>query len=352
MLLSFGSKSILGLDIGSGYIKAAQIKEAKGAYELEVFDMLSIPPSVIVDESIADSAKLIEAIKELVRNVKVKTKDVAIAMSGHSSVIIKKITLPKMTEEELTESIKFEAEQYVPFGIEDVNLDFQIIGPSEEEGQIEVVLVAVKKELINEYVGIVKSAGLNPVIIDVGAFTLENMYEVNYSIEEDSSIALVDIGASSTTMNILKNGVSALTRDSSVGSKLHTETLMREFQIPFETAEKLKRLEKVENISLERAEIVLNEASEEIVMEITRSLDFFSDSPDIDSIDEIVVGGGGAMVKGFVDMLAERTGLSVSLVNPFSKISISKKLNESFVKSIAPIAGVAVGLALRRLGDR
>src|SRR5512147_2351110 len=179
----FGGKDSIGLDIGSSYIKAVKLKESKGGYELELFHLHPLPPELIVDGSIIDSLRLVEALKEMVKAAGIKTKNVVISISGHSSVIIKRISLPEMTEEELSESIKFEAEQYVPFDIEDVNLDFQIIGPKDEPGQMDVILVAVKKDIINEYIAVVREAGFNCQVVDVNSFALENIYEVNYEIE-------------------------------------------------------------------------------------------------------------------------------------------------------------------------
>ncbi len=175
----FGSKDIIGLDIGSRYIKAVQLKEVKTGYQLERFGIISLLPELIVDGSVLDSPRVVEAIRGLISENNIKVKNTAIAVSGHSSVIIKRIALQPMTEEELSESIKFEAEQYVPFDIEDVNLDFQILGQREEQDQMDVLIVAVKKDKINEYVSVVFEAGLNPVVVDVDAFALENLHEIN-----------------------------------------------------------------------------------------------------------------------------------------------------------------------------
>src|SRR4030067_2977171 len=200
-----------------------------GGYELELFHVHPLPPELIVDGSIIDSLRLVDSLKEMNKTAGIKAQNAAISISGHSSVIIKRISLPEMSEEELSESIKFEAEQYVPFDIEDVNLDFQILGPKEEAGQMDVIIVAVKKEGIKEYISVVKEAGLNPIIVDVNHFALENMYEINYEIESNKNVAIVNVGASTINMNILKGGISVFTRDSAVGSNLHTEALQREF---------------------------------------------------------------------------------------------------------------------------
>ncbi len=348
----FGGKDSIGLDIGSSYVKVVKLKEAKGSYELELFHMQPLPPELIVDGSIIDSLRLTDSLKEILRASGVKTKNATVSISGHSSVIIKRISLPEMTEEELSESIKFEAEQYVPFDIEDVNLDFQIIGPKEEPGQMDVILVAVKKDIINEYVSVVREAGLNPIIVDIGSFALENMYGINYEVEPDKNIALLNIGASTINMIILKNGISVFTRDSSLGSNLHTESLQREFNISYENAEKLKRGESVENISSADAQAVIETASEEILNEITRSFDYYRSTTVHEDISEVILSGGCSLIPNFASMIAERSGIETRLAEPFRNIKIPRKFDMSFREDTAPIFAVAVGLALRKQGDR
>jgi type IV pilus assembly protein PilM len=343
----FGRKSSIGLDIGSGYLKVVQLKDTKGGYELELFDMLPLPPELIVDGSIIDSLRLIDSLKELLKKAKIKTKDAVISIAGHSSVIIKRVSLPEMSEEELSESIKFEAEQYIPFDIEDVNLDFQILGPKEEAGQMDVMLVAVKKDIINEYLSVVKEAGLNPLIVDVNSFALENIYEVNYEIEPDKNIAIVNIGASTINMNILKGGISVFTRDSAVGSNLHTEALQREFNLTYETAERLKKGEAVENVSPQDAFSVMDLASEEIIGEVNRSLEYFHED-----INEVILSGGCALVKDFPKLLAEKIGIEVKVMEPLKNIKIPKRFDITYIEEMVPMAVVAAGLALRRPGDR
>ncbi len=343
----FGRKSSIGLDIGSGYLKVVQLKDTKGGYELELFDMLPLPPELIVDGSIIDSLRLIDSLKELVKKAKIKTKDAVISIAGHSSVIIKRVSLPEMSEEELSESIKFEAEQYIPFDIEDVNLDFQILGPKEEAGQMDVMLVAVKKDIINEYLSVVKEAGLNPLIVDVNSFALENIYEINYEIEPDKNIAIVNIGTSTINMNILKGGISVFTRDSAVGSNLHTEALQREFNLTYETAERLKKGETIENVPPQDALSVMDLASEEIIGEVKRSLEYFHED-----INEVILSGGCALVKDFPKLLAEKIGIEVKVMEPLKNIKIPKRFDITYIEEMVPMAVVAAGLALRRPGDR
>jgi type IV pilus assembly protein PilM len=345
-------KGTIGLDIGSSFIKVVQLKDIKGGYELELFDMLPLPPEIIVDGSIIDSFRLIDSLKELIRKAKIKTKNAVIGIAGHSSVIIKRISLPEMSEEELSESIKFEAEQYVPFNIEDVNLDFQILGPKDEPGQMDVILVAVKKDIINEYVSAVREAVLNPVIVDVNPFALENMYEINYEIEPEKNVAIVNIGASTINMNVLKGGISVFTRDSAVGSNLHTEAIQREFNLTYENAERLKRGEPIENVAPEDAFSVIESASEEIIGDVNRSFEFYRSTELHQDIHEVILSGGCALIKDFPKLFSDKIGIETKDIEPFKNIKVPKRFNLTYIEEIAPIAAVATGLALRRPGDR
>jgi type IV pilus assembly protein PilM len=348
----FGAKGIVGLDIGSSYLKAVQLRETRSGYELELFDVAAISPELIVEGSIIDAIRLTESLRELVRNSKMKAKDAVISISGHSSVIIKRIALPEMSEEELGESIKFEAEQYVPFDIEDVNLDFQILGPKDEPGQMDVILVAVKKDVINEYVSVVKEAGLNAVVVDVDAFALENMYGINYEVEAGKNVALVNIGASTMNMNILKAGISMFTRDSSIGSNIHTDALQKEFNITYEEAERLKRGEALERVRPDEAASLIVNASSEIFSEVSRSLEYFKSSTLHAEVQEVILSGGCALIRDFPNQLSRKIGIPVTVAAPFKNIVIPRKLDATFVEEQSPIAAVAVGLAMRRPGDR
>ncbi len=348
----FSGKGTIGLDIGSSYIKAIQLNETRSGYELALFDMMPISPELIVESSIIDAIRLTESLKELIKKAKIKAKSAVISISGHSSVIIKRISLPEMSEEELSESIKFEAEQYVPFDIEDVNLDFQILGPKEEPGQMDVILVAVKKDVINDYVSVVKEAGLAAVVVDVDAFALENMYGINYEIEAGRNVALVNIGASTMNMNILRGGVSVFTRDSSIGSNMHTDALQKEFNVTHEEAERLKRGEAVEKVKSEDAYSLIVTVSNDIFSEVSRSIDYFRSSALQAEVNEVILSGGCALIKDFPDLLSEKIGIEVRVAAPFKNIVIPKKFDAAFIEEMAPIAAVAVGLATRRPGDR
>ncbi|MEW6599593.1 MAG: type IV pilus assembly protein PilM [Nitrospirota bacterium] len=348
----FSAKDIIGLDIGSKHIKVVQLKEIKGSHRLERLGIATLQPELIVDGSVLDSTRVVDAIKELLSNTGIKAKDVTLSVSGHSSVIIKRVSLPQMTEEELDEQIRFEAEQYIPFDIEDVSLDFQILGPAEEENMMDVLIVAVKKDKISEYVTVVKDAGLNPVVVDVDAFALENMYELNYEIKEGENVALVNVGASMININILKGGISVFTRDSSVGGNLLTEALQREFTISYANAEKIIHGEAVEGISPDDIKAVLNRAFEDIINEISRSFDYFRDTTNYENVDQIILSGGVALTTDFAQSLSERIGVPVAIAEPFKNITVPDSFDQEYLNKVSPIVSVAVGLAIRRVGDK
>jgi len=342
---------IIGLDIGSKAVKVAQIVEHGKDFTLVKFGLKELNPEVIVDGTVMDQGQVVSAITDLLQELDIKSKDVVIGVSGHS-VIVKRISLPDMSEDELTESISWEAQQYIPFAIEDVNLDFQILGPTPKEGAntMDVVLVAAKKDKINDYVSLVTGAGLNPVVMDVDAFALENMYEMNYEMEPGAVEALINIGAAVMNINILKDGLSAFTRDSSVGGNLYTEALQKEFGVGSETAEAVKRGEDAQGVTFDQAQPVFEAVSEDIVSEAGRSIDFFRATTGIESVDRVILCGGGAMMKGLVELFSERLDTKVELANPFRKITIDPKVDEELVNRVAPAASVVVGLALRRAG--
>ena len=346
----FGGKTLFGLDIGSSCIKAVQLKEKRGGYELEFFETVQLPPELIVDGSIIDSIRLAEALKQLIKKARIKTRNVAIGLAGHASVIIKRISLPEMSEEELAESIKFEAEQYVPFDIEDVNVDFQILGPR-KDGQMDVILAAVKKEVVNEYVSVVREAGLTPVVVDVDAFALSNMHEINYDIEPGVNVALVNVGANTINLNVVKNGISVFTRDSAMGVSGVGEALRKEFHLPSEESEKLQRGEPAGDTSTESAQEVMMGAYEEIAGEVARSLEYFREAVH-EEAGKVILSGGGALIRDFPKVLAEKTGLVVDLAEPFRNITLPKRYDNAETLELAPIAAVAAGLALRRAEDK
>ncbi|MBI1824324.1 MAG: type IV pilus assembly protein PilM [Nitrospirae bacterium] len=347
-------KSLVGLDIGSGGIKLLQLKEKRKSFSLEKLGFATLDPELIVDGTVMDAGRVVETLKALIDDQKLKVKEVAIAVSGHS-VIVKKITVPAMTEDELEESIKWEAEQYIPFDINDVNIDSFILGPAEAvdgKEQISVLLVAVKKDKLAEYTNLVQQAGLTPVVVDVDAFTIENIFEFNYGLDNGIT-ALVNIGAGVMNINILKNGAFTFTRDISIGGNKYTETLQRELNLSFEEAEKLKKGEVVEGANPEALANVIDNINGEVATEIQRTFDYFKNTSNQEQIDRIFLSGGGSKLKGLVAYLNEKLSLPVEIVNPFKNIEINPKMfSPDYIQEVGPMMAVVMGLAMRRVGDR
>lgn len=349
------NNQLVGLDIGSGSVKLLQIKEGRRGYKLEKFGIKTIDPELIVDGTVMDAGRVVEAIKELLVEQKVKTKDVAISISGHS-VIVKKITLPVMVEDELEESIRWEAEQYIPFDISDVNIDFHILGVpegGEAQDQMNVLLVAAKKDKLAEYTGLVTEAGLNPVVVDIDAFTLENMFGTNYDVREGEVIALINIGASMMNINILKGGTFAFTRDIPIGGDKYTEATQREFNISYEQAEQLKRGETGEGIDSAALLNVFHTLNGEVANEALRSIEYYKSTSTNEHIEKVYISGGTAKIPDLGTHLAERLGIAVELIDPFQRLDVDpKEFDPEYLKEVAPMAAVAVGLAIRKAGDR
>jgi type IV pilus assembly protein PilM len=349
------AKSLVGLDIGSSAVKAVELKPAGKGYKVSAFGSEAIPPDSIVDGAIIDGAAVADAIRRLFDGRKIQTKDVAASLSGNA-VIVKKISLPVTTEAELTESIYWEAEQYIPFDIQDVNLDYQVLDPGDAgngKSTMDVLLVAAKKERIADYTGVIAQAGRTAVVVDVDAFALQNAYEVNYGIEAGQVVVLLNAGASAMNINILQGDQSVFTRDISIGGNAYTEALQKELNLPFEQADQLKRGEAVDGMTFEDARPVLRAVSENVMLEIQKTFDFFKATAASDRIDRIVVSGGASKAEGFLEMLTERFEAPVELFDPFKKVGFdSKRFKVEAVGDMAPTVAVAVGLALRRAADR
>ncbi len=347
-----GKKHLVGLDIGSSSIKLLELKPSRGGYQLVHFGHAPLHGEAIVEGALMDAAAISDTIRSLVAAHKVKTKEVATSISGHS-VIIKKISLPAMTDRELAEQIRWEAEQYIPFDINDVNLDFQVLDRGGAGGQMEVILVAAKKNMITDYSAVVAEAGLVPAVVDVDSFALSNMFEVNYPDQRDRTVALINIGASVMNLNVVKKGMSTFTRDVSLGGKQFTEELQKQFGLTAEDAERAKTGKSVDGVSREDVLVALQQVAGTIAGEVSRSLDFFASTAPEERISKILLSGGAARTPGLTEVIAERTGLPVETANPFKKIAYDPKVfDPEQIEYMAPSAAVAVGLALRKANER
>jgi type IV pilus assembly protein PilM len=352
-----GSNNAIGLDIGSSFIKVLELVSTKGKWSLVKFGMKKLPPEAVVDGQLMNSNVIVDSIRELMIEEKIKTKEVVTSVSGHS-VIIKKINLPLMSRSELEESIQWEAEQYIPFDINDVNIDVQILDPAgDASGQMEVLLVAAKKDMINDYTAIVQEAGLSPVVMDVDSFAIENAFELNYDVAPDDTVVLVNIGASLININILRGGMTTFTRDITLGGNQYTEEIQKQLNVSYEEAEALKIggdiIRDAQAVVPEEVETIIRQVSMNVATEIQRSLDFYAATAAEDEIRGIFISGGTARVPGLARAIQEKTGLSVELINAFRRIEIDDKaFNVDFLTEVGSMASVAVGLAMRRSDDQ
>lgn len=353
-MLFSSKKDLIGIDVGSSSVKLVRLRESRGNYQLVNIGVLPLAPETIVDNTIMDSNSIVEAIKNLVISMKVKGKRVSTSVSGHS-VIIRKIMLSIMTEEELEASIQWEAEQYIPFDLSEVNIDFQIIGPdAKDPSQMNVMLVAAKKEYVDDYVSVFVEAGLEPVVMDIDCFAVENAFDVNYGFVEGEVVALVDLGASAINVNVLKGDVSLFTRDIQAGGNLIREELQKRLSLSSEEAERAKLgARNVLDVDPEAIDDVLTDAIQNLVQEVQRSLDFFSATSGDDKISKIYLTGGVSKSRHVCEALETALGTPTEVLDPFRNISTSEKeFDPEYLEALGPMFSVATGLAMRKVGDK
>jgi type IV pilus assembly protein PilM len=296
-----------------------------------------------------DSSLVVEALSHLIAENTIKNPSFGVSLSGHS-VIIKRIPLPAMSEAELAESIQWEAEQYIPFDINDVNLDYVVLDSSGEDS-MDVLLVAVKKDRVVDFTSVVIQSGKQPALVDVDVFALQNAYEINYGVPEEA-VALVNIGASVMNINILHHGISVFWRDVAFGGNQYTEAIQRELNLPREDAERLKIGERVGEHSVQSILSILNSVSEDLAAELQKTVDFFMATSTVDKLDKLVLAGGAAQVLNLNDVLKERFQLPIEVMNPFRNIRYSESdFDPEWINRNAPAMSIAVGLAVRAVGD-
>lgn len=346
--MPFFSKSdlVVGVDIGSHAIKVCQFKQSGKGYSILALGSVVLPEGAVDDGTLNEPEIVGEAISNLFKNLKIKNRKVGFSISGYS-VIVKKVNLAVMEETELEKHIMEEAEQYIPFDIEDVYLDFQDLKTnSGDSDRTDVMLVAAKKEIVDDYLEMLQELKLKPVIVDVDGFALENTYEFNYQSSEN--VALVDIGASKMNINILSNGISVVARDIIVGSRQLTEQIQNVFDLDFDEAEALKIGYIAADEKQQEIEEIFTSTCTQWVLEIKKAIDLYHSNHPDQLLTKLILSGGGSKVNGLTDFLAKETELPVELFNPFTKISYNKKkIDRNYLENIAPEMAIATGIALR-----
>jgi type IV pilus assembly protein PilM len=349
------SKKLVGLDIGSSSLKLVALHETSKGYILKSFHQVPVPRGVIVDGILVGHEELTARIKELFKISGCSIKNVVISLSGHA-VIVKKVSFTSMDEGELRDLINDEASKYLPFdNTTAVYFDFQNLGANDfNPSLMDVLLVAAKKDIIDGYVEAITGAGLTSVIVDVDSFALETMYEENYDYEQTDVVVIINIGASITNINVVKNGMSIFTRDFTLGGNTVTEAIQAKLGVTFDEAEKMKIAgpEGAQQLQ-ETGALGLLSLADPICLEIERSVDYFRSTFGNEEIKLVLLSGGGAMIPRIAAEIAQRLGIDTELINPFRKIGYDKEvLDVTTIESIGPIAAVGVGLALRKIGDK
>ncbi len=340
------SQLVVGVDIGSHSVKVCQLKRTDKAYSIVNLGSALLPEGAVDDGALNEPEVVAAAISNLFKNLKIKKKKVGISISGYS-VIVKKVNLAVMNEKEMEDHIMTEAEQYIPFDIQDVYLDFQDLKTNTDGYErTDVMLVAAKKEIVDDYLDMLDSIGLQTTLVDIDGFAFENTYE--YNTPKTENVALIDIGASKMHINIISKGISVVARDIVVGSRQLTERIMGEFDLDFEEAEALKLGNTPVDDKQKELEEIFASVCTQWVLEIKKAIDLYhSNFPDA-PLARLVLSGGGSKVAGIADYLNQETGIEIELFNPFTKMKSSKrKIDPEYLKLIGPEMAIASGIAIR-----
>jgi type IV pilus assembly protein PilM len=353
MMWKRGNKSMVGVDIGSSSVKAVELQGKNGNFELVSLGYEALQPDSVVDGQIMELNSVSQAIANIFNEHKIKTTRVAAGVNGHS-VIVKNIVLPQMTGEELQESFAWHAEEHIPFDISDVNLDYHVTGSTPDA--IHVLLAACKRDKIANLKQAIQLAGKQPTVIDVDAFALQNCYELNYDPQPGQIVALLNIGASTTNINILNGNRSVFTRDASFGGNQYTSLLQKELGLNFDQAEQVKRgMPLPEGVEPREIEPILDTVSDILALEIQKTMDFYRATVEDgeSAVQKILISGGGSKLRGLVEFLAKQFEIPVEVFDPFRKIRIdSRGFDPEYMREIVPEMAIAVGLALRGVDAR
>ena len=340
--------NLIGLDIGSSSVKLVELKEKKERLILHRLGRVHLAPETIVEGTIIDSYDLINAIKHLITAFHIKNRKVAISVSG-TPVIVKRLTLAYMTDKELAETIEWEVEKYLPFDLSEVNIDYHIIRSDEDKNQLEVLIGAVKKETLEEYLSVVSETGLKVRVVDVDAFAIENTYLFSSDHHEAQTVILANIGASLMNLNIVSSGETMFTRDIALGGGNFTKEIQKQTGVTFEEAERFKtggRLEPEHEVIITN---VLETAKESLSNEILKSINFYNSTFEGNEVREIVLSGGVALMDGLAEYIQKSLNIPTSIMNPFENVDINEKtVDINLMELSAPIFTVAFGLALRK----
>lgn len=347
-------KNLIGVDIGSSSIKVCQLRESRRGYGLMRLGFTPLPPQSIVDGHVMNTQAVIEGLGRAFSEAKIRQREVALSISGQA-VIIRKISVPMMTAAELNEQIQWEAEQHIPFDIKDVHVDYEVLRRRPEAGQMDLLLVAAKRDEINDYTQIARGAKLKPLVIDIDAFTVQNLFEMSRGIPPDLTFAIINVGASLASINIVSRGVSAFTRDIANGGNYITEQIQRQLNVPFEQAEEFKCASVDVGPGAVPVQVaqVIDVVCDSIAGEIQRSLDFFMATSGEPEMHRIYLTGGSSNLPALPVAISRRSRVAVEVLSPMEKISVeAKEVNQDLLRRRVAQFAVALGLAMRKDRER
>lgn len=348
-MLFGGSKqeTLVGLDIGSSSVKMAALEKRRGGYFMTAFGAIGLQEDAIVDGEILNHVAVVDAIKALGNELGITSGRICTSLSG-ASLIVKHVNLPKVPAKELDDQVYWEAEQYIPFDMNEISLDYEVINPETEDGKSEILLVAAKKDFIEKRLTAVRDAGFEPAILDIDSFALANIFWENYEVPEGTSALLVDIGASQVKINIVTGTTTLFTRDIGIGGKDLTGEIQTKMNLSFQEAETLKIDASMGENVPEEVATAIGTVSENIALELRRSLDFFIASNNQFPLAKAMLAGGASQVAGLPQLIEEMIGIPVELLNPFKSVEFNTKTyNDEFIQAITPTAAIPLGLALR-----
>jgi type IV pilus assembly protein PilM len=340
-------KNLVGVDIGASAIKVVQLKEAKKRLSVIRYGYATLPPQTIVDGHVMNAGVITEALLKIFTDQKISQKDVAIGVYGQS-VIVRKITVPMMTPAELDEQISWEAEQHIPFDIKVMSIDYEVLRRRPDAGQMDLLLVAAKKDEINDYASIVREAKLRPVIVDINAFTIQNIFEQQYGLPPEGTVALLNVGAAVSSLNIVSRGVSAFTREITNAGQAITEEIRKQCNVSYEQAEAYKCGGGPTQIIPQEVHQIITQACDTLAGEIQRSLDFYLATSGETEISQIYVSGGSAYLAPLAKSIEKRARVPVQLFDPLTNMQVdAKAVNEADLRAKSAQLVVALGLSLR-----
>ncbi len=343
--LSLGGSSVVGLSVGSSSIKLVELKRQGKNWKLLHFGIAQLPDDVIVNREILNPIVVTDSIRTLVGQVKLKTKNVCTSLSG-TSVIIKRMQLDVPNAKELQEQVFWEAEQYLPFDVSEVVMDYQVLTRS-KDGKTDLLLVAAKRTVVDAYMGVISDAGLKPKIVDTDFFSLQTVYEANYPTNPSEAVAIVDIGASSLKLVVVFGNVPVFTKDSALGGRNLTAEIQKHLNLSYADAEALKTGSQEGGVPQEVNDL-MNVMAENFTTEIKRALDFYNASSTGAPVTSVLLAGGSSKLPSLPKMIEEILGLPAQPINPFNSVTYDPAVfTPEYIASIAPMAAIPVGLALR-----